>query len=317
MPAVAEHSVVHPVGRERADSDHGDVVDKEHDNCEYRKSEPAVCDDLIDLVGGRKLTDILLFVAGFYDRCDIDISLIRDDGLCVVIHLFLNLFNVALDVLKGCLVEVELCKHLVVALKDFNGVPSLLLLWQAVDGSFFDVGESVLDGAFKGVHRNSLGALCSLDSSLGSVHDSVTFKGGNLDYLAAELAGELIDVYFVAVLLDDVHHVDGDNNGDAELGQLGGEIEVSFEVRTVDYVKYSVRALIDKIVSRDNFLKGIGRERVDTGKVGDDNAVMLFEFSFFFLNRNARPVTDELVRTGESVEQCGFTAVGVTRKSNA
>ena len=317
MPAVAEHSVVHPVGRERADSDHGDVVDEEHDNCEYRKSEPAVCDDLIDLVGGRKLTDILLFVAGFDYRCDIDISLIRDDGLCVVIHLFLNLFNVALDVLKDRLVEVELCKHLVVALEDFDGVPSLLLLGESVDGGLFNVRESVLDGAFKCMHRNGLGALCSLDSSLGSVHDSVTFKGGNLNYLAAELAGELIDVYLVAVLLDDVHHVDGDNNGDAELGQLGGEIEVSFEVRTVDYVKYSVRTLINKIVSRDNFLKGVGRERVDTGKVGDDNAVMLFEFSFFFLNRNARPVTDELVRTGESVEQCGFTAVGVTRKSNA
>ena len=219
--------------------------------------------------------------------------------------------------LKGRLVEVELCKHLVVALEDFDGVPSLLLLGQTVDGSFFDVGDGVLDGALKCVHRNSFGALCSLNGSLGSVHDSVTFKGGNLNYLAAELAGELIDVYLVAVLLDDVHHVDGDNNGDTELGQLGSEIEVSFEVRTVDYVKYSVRALIDKIISRDNFLKGVGRERVDTGKVGDDNAVMLFEFSFFFLNRNARPVTDELVRTGESVEQCGFTAVGVTRKSNA
>lgn len=151
-----------------------------------------------------------------------------------------------------------------------------------MDGGLFNVRESVLDGALKGVHREGLCVLRRLDCRLGRSHDSVAFKGGDLNYLAAELAGELIDVYLVAVLPDDVHHVDGDNNGDAELGQLGSEIEVSFEVRTVDYVKYSVRALIDKIVSRDNFLKGVGRERVDTGKVGDDNAVMLFEFSFFF-----------------------------------
>lgn len=184
--------------------------------------------------------------------------------------------------LKGRLVEVELRKHLVVALEDFYSVPSLLLLGESVDGGLFNVRESVLDGALKGVHREGLGALRRLDCRLGGVHDSVAFKGGDLNYLAAELAGELIDVYLVAVLLNDVHHVDGDNNGDAELGQLGGEIEVSFEVRTVDYVKYSVRALIDKIVSRDNFLKGVGRERIDTGKVGDDNAVMLLSFPSFF-----------------------------------
>ena len=46
------------------------------------------------------------------------------------------------------------------------------------------------------------------------------------------------------------------------------------------------------------------------------NAVVFFELSFFFLHRNARPVSYELIRAGESVEQCGFTAVGVTRKSN-
>ena len=59
--------------------------------------------------------------------------------------------------------------------------------------------------------------------------------------------------------------------------------------------KYSVRALINKIVSRDDFLKGVGRERVDTGKVGDDNAVMLFELTFLFFNRNAGPVTNILI----------------------
>ena len=77
--------------------------------------------------------------------------------------------------LKGRLVEVELCKHLVVALKNLYGVPSLLLLGESVDGGLFNVRESVLDGALKGVHREGLCVLRRLDCRLGRSHDSVAF----------------------------------------------------------------------------------------------------------------------------------------------
>ena len=33
---------------------------------------------------------------------------------------------------------------------------------------------------------------------------------------------QLVDVDLVAVLADDIHHVDGDDHGDAQLGQLSG-----------------------------------------------------------------------------------------------
>ena len=52
MPSVAEQTVVSPVGCGRAHRYHRKIVNKEHYCGEYRKSEPAVCDNFIDLVGG-------------------------------------------------------------------------------------------------------------------------------------------------------------------------------------------------------------------------------------------------------------------------
>ncbi len=62
-PAVAEQSVVRPVRRPRAGSDHRDQVYEEHNYGEYRKTEPAVRDDLIDLIRCSEVALVFLFVA--------------------------------------------------------------------------------------------------------------------------------------------------------------------------------------------------------------------------------------------------------------
>ena len=89
--------------------------------------------------------------------------------------------------------------------------------------------------------------LSGVDGSLCSLHDTCSLQSGDLNYLAAELTGKLGDVDLIAVLLDDVHHVDGDNNRNTELGKLGGEVKVTLKVRTVDDVEYSIGALADKV----------------------------------------------------------------------
>ena len=130
MPAVAEHAVVGPVGRGRADGDHGDPVDKEHDHGEDRQAQPAVGDDAVDLIGRRLRGLGFLAVAGADDLRDIDIALVCDDGLGVIVELLLGGLDVRLDVRVHILGDVELCEHLVVALKDLDGVPALLLFRQ-------------------------------------------------------------------------------------------------------------------------------------------------------------------------------------------
>ena len=192
-------------------------------------------------------------------------------------------------------VNVEPCEHLIVVLEDLNCVPALLLLGQAVHGGLLDVREGVLHDAGKRVHRNGLAASCSLDRSSRRVRDSVALESGNFNDLAAELAGELLDVYDVAVLAHDVHHVHRNDNGYAELGELGREIEISLEVGAVNDVEYRVGALADEEVSRNDLLKRVRRQRVDARKVNDAHAVKLLELALLFLHRDTGPVADELI----------------------
>ncbi len=222
MPAVAEQAVVCPVGSGSAHTDHRDVVNQEHDDRKNGKTQPAVRHNFIDLIGGGQLTGRVLLVAALDDLADVDVTLVGDDALGVVVQLLLGGGDVGLNVGHGLLRQVQLLHHLVVPLEDLDGVPALLLLGQAVDGRFLDVGNGVLYGAGEGVHGNGLAVLRGVDGSLGSGHNTVALQGGDLNDLAAQRLGQLVDVDLVTVLADDIHHVDGDDHGDAQLGQLGG-----------------------------------------------------------------------------------------------
>ena len=316
VPAVAEHAVVRPVGRGSADGDHGDVVNKEHHDREDGQSQPSVGDDLIDLIGSRELLGALLFVATLDELSDIHIALVGDDALGIVVELCLRRLDVLFNVIECFRRDLELFEHLVVALKDLDRVPALLLFRHIVHGRLFDVGDGVLDRAGEGVHRDGLGALGGADGNLGSVHDAVALECGDLDDLAANLTGELLDVDLITVLADDIHHVDGDDHGDAELSELGGEIQVTLEVRAVDDVQDRVGTLGDEVVTGDDFLQRVGGQGVNTGKVHDDHIIMLFQSALLLFHGDAGPVADKLIRAGQGVEKRRFTAVGVARKDN-
>ena len=121
----------------------------------------------------------------------------------------------------------QLLKHLVVALKDLDRIPALLILGQVVYSRLLDVGNGVLNGTREGMHRHGLGILGSIDSGLGGLHDAGALQSGDLHNLAAQLTGQLAYVDLIAVLLDDIHHVDGDDHRDAKLGQLRGQVKVT------------------------------------------------------------------------------------------
>ena len=74
---------------------------------------------------------------------------------------------------------------------------------------------------------------------------------------------------------------------------------------------------LDQIVTGDDFLQRVRRQGIDAGQVGDDDVVMLLQLAFLLLHGDARPVADELVGTGQGIEQRGFAAVRVARKGNS
>ena len=58
------------------------------------------------------------------------------------------------------------------------------------------------------------------DGGFRGFHDALALQSGNFNHFAAQLTGQLRDVDLIAVLADHVHHVDGDDHGDAQLGEL-------------------------------------------------------------------------------------------------
>ena len=179
-------------------------------------------------------------------------------------------------------------------------------------GRLLNVGDRVLDRTGERVHRHGLGGSGSLDGGLRRGHDTVTLQGRDLHDLAAELLRELPDVDLVAALAHDVHHVHGHDHRDAQLGQLRGQVQVALKVRAVDNVEDGVRPLVDQVVAGDDLLQRVGAERVNAGKVHDDDIIMLFQPAFLFLDRDARPVANKLIGAGQRIEQRRLAAVRVT-----
>ena len=227
VPAVAEHAVVGPIRCGGAHGDHGDIIYQEHDHCKDGQAQPTVRHNLIDLIGGGQLAGLLFLVAALDDGGDINITLIGDDALRIVVQFFLGSLNVLFNMSSHLSVQIHLSQHLVVPLKDLDGVPALLLLRQIMYRSLFNMSQRVLYHAGKGVLGNGMAVLCSLYRSLGSLLNAGAFQCGDLYHRAAQLPGQLLGVDFVAVLLDHIHHVDGNHHRDTKFHQLGGQVQVT------------------------------------------------------------------------------------------
>ena len=123
--------------------------------------------------------------------------------------------------------DVQLSQYLVISLKDFNGIPPLLLLRQVMDSRLLNVGQGVFHRASKGMHRNRLARGSGLHCGLCRFLDTGSFQRGNFIDRTAQLPGKFLDVDLIPVFLHDVHHVHGKDHGNAQLGKLGGKVEIS------------------------------------------------------------------------------------------
>ena len=188
MPTIAEETVVRPVGSGRAHGDHGDVVNKEHNSRENRQTQPAVSYDFVDFIGSGKPTCVFLLVAALEHLCDVNIALVGDNGFGIVVKLGFRRLDVLFDVLHGFRRNVQLLKNLVVALKNLDCVPTLLLQRHIMYRGFFNVGKGVLNRAGKGVHGNGFCALCGFYCFFRRLRNALALQRGNFNNLAAKLS---------------------------------------------------------------------------------------------------------------------------------
>ena len=319
MPPVAEEAVGRPV-RHHAAGNHRQPAHERDREDEDRDRQPPVRDDLVNLVGERRLVlpRLVLRERLVHHAGDELVALARDDRLGVVVHFLLAVADVLLDVLERADRNLQALDNVAVVLEDLDCVPADDRLRDDPLDRLLDVRERVLDRAGEDVRR--LGLLLrrrgERNGLLGGLQAPLALHRGYADDLAAEGLRDLREVDLVAVLLHDVHHVHGHHHRDAELGELRREVEVALDVRAVHDVQDDVGLLLHEVPARDLFLQRIGRERVDAGEVLDDDVLVPLEKAVLLLDRHARPVADVLVRAGERVEERRLARVRVAREGD-
>ena len=148
-----------------------------------------------------------------------------------------------------------------------------------------------------------------MDGVVDELVDALVFRGGDWHDGHAELFLEGVDVDGAAVGVDFVHHIEGDDHGDAELEELHGQIEVALDVGGVDDVDDAAWFFLEQELAGDDLFAGIWRHGIDAGQVGDEGVVVAADDAVFAVDGDAGEIADVLVGAGELVEEGGLAAV--------
>ena len=314
VPAIGtEELVVGEVGHRAAQGGDGNVVHAEHDDHKDRQAQDTVGNHAVDLLGGAHLGRSLGH-ALVDDVGDDAVALAGDDGLGVVVAVLLTLGDQLLHASSFLLGKVDELAGVRIALEQLDGVVAALVGGDARRQVVLDVGQNVLDGRVELVLRHlALGSSGLLDL-IEQLRDALVLKSRDHHDRAAELLGELVGVDLIAVLLDQVGHVEGDDHGKTGLDDLKRQVQVALEVGGVDYLDDDIGLAAHEVIARALLLGAVGGKRVDAGEVRNRDALITQELGLLFLNRDTGPVANVAVGAGDQVEKRGLAAVGVTRQ---
>ena len=134
--------------------------------------------------------------------------------------------------------------------------------------------QNVLDGGVELVLRHLPLGSGGLFDLIEQLLDALVLKSGDHHDRAAELLGELVRVNLVAVLLDQVGHVEGDDHGQAGLDDLKRQVQVALEVGGVDHLDDDIGLAAHEVIARALLLGAVGGKRVDAGEVRDGNVLV-------------------------------------------
>ena len=114
------------------------------------------------------------------------------------------------------LAQRQLLQHLLIPLKELDGVPpEIAVVHPALDG-LLNVGDGVLHAAGKDMGQLLLLVLLGqLHRCMGGFQAALVLQGGHLHHLTAQRVPQLLQVDLVAVFADQVDHVHGHHHGQA------------------------------------------------------------------------------------------------------
>jgi len=137
------------------------------------------------------------------------------------------------------------------------------------------------------------------------------------DHRDAQPPGQLVGIDFDAAIGGGVDHVQGEHQGDPQLQQLDGQVEVSFKVGSVHDVDDRRRPFVDQHIPGHEFFGRIGGEGVGPRKIHQPNGKAVEGTkAFLLLDGDAGIVPHVLPCPGHGIEQGGLAAVGIPGQGN-
>ena len=207
--------------------------------------------------------------AGVDDAADIFIPLVGDDAFRVVVHFRFAVFDVFFQMGGEAGRKLQVFQHLLVTLEQFDGKPAQGVFVHLVADAFFDVGQGVFHAATEYVRQfrcfEYLMIFRNLYRSFGNVKAAFAFQGADGVDRGSDFRRQFLQVDGVAVLVHQVHHVDSDDHGQTYFDQLGGEVQVAFQIGAVDDVQDHVGLFVDQVFTGDSFFQRVRGKGIDTG----------------------------------------------------
>ena len=273
---LTEQDIVGPVSGHCTDGDgpvaHGDGVNEEHDSQEDRDAQDPVGHDLVDLVrrGQGVFFRFLLYGSGDYAGDEV-VSFIGNDTFGIIIQ---RVFH-SRDDCFHLFGKRHGLQDLFISFEELDRVPVTEFEIDTAVKRFFDLTYCFSDFSSQDFrYDRSFSGLSGLNRQFRCLQAVLIFKRADFNDFTMQFPAQGVNVDPVAVLADQIHHVDGDDDGHAQLEQLCGQIQVTFNVGTVHNIEDGIGLLVDQIVSGDHFLQGIGGQGINTGKVLDDDILV-------------------------------------------
>ena len=236
-----------------------------------------------------------------------------EDGVLVLVEEGADLLPLGL----GHLGLHELGEFLV-SLEELQGHPVRGVDFGHVGGDqLLDLLE---DWLVRGENLREIGAVLGLVLEHGldcrlELDDALPSGGGHRHHGDAHGLLEDLGLHLDALLLGDVHHVEGDDDGGGEEEELGHEVEVPLEGGRVHDGHDEVGLLAQDKVPGYELLLGVGREGIGARQVHDRIlGVMVGEGARLLLDGLAGPVAHVLIEAREKVEDRGFADVRLARE---
>ena len=310
----AKQCIIRKIGYNRTDSFYSDIVNKEHDNCENRQSQETVRYNAVDFIGNSQ-TGMAFDNCIAHQLANVVITLVGNNAFGIIIQRFLAGCNDFFNLSLLALAQAQSISNFLITLKQFYQQPTLAHTVNLVAGFAGNRSQSIFNLAAK-AHIFRCSTADSFNCFFGSLTGTFTLQCGGFHNLAAKLGSQLSGINLIAVLADDINHVQSNSYGITHLHNLSSQVQVTFNVRAINQIQYAVNIILQQIVTGNNLLQSVRRQGINTGQVGNNYIIMTFKAAFFFLYSYAGPVTNILVGTCQIIKHCCFAAVRVTNQGN-